>query len=393
MRVITIGRDTDNNVVICNKTVSRHHAQIIQHNDGRFSILDMNSKNGTFVNGLPITREVPLKRGDTVRIGTTNLQWEHYFETKPSLHNNNDNTLALVLGSIGGALMLLATIVLFMRFLNTEKSFPFEGIYPHAVEVQMISDEGIPYTIEAIEGHVCVWFEEGTSHKEAEKSIKKLEGQIVAQIPENGYYLVKVSSNNVQSFMRNIVKHQKVERAYPNMVYYSCEANNYILDNYYPKEKDPISHGEKVEFALTECGTQSSLRSFNIGTNDGNSMCTGQRLNYDGYTCDNSEYFALDSIARLPNDGPIVINMSYGTPLPKRLNEQQKEVTYYWKDATDKEKSSYQFWYTQSIKEKIRHLKPLLDKDFIVVVAAGNEGVKEYDRAILSYLKGTTAPS
>lgn len=79
MKVITIGREPSNNIVISDTTVSRTHCQIIQHDNGTFSIADFGSKNGTFVNGHRIQGEMPLQYGDTVTVGRTPVQWQGYF--------------------------------------------------------------------------------------------------------------------------------------------------------------------------------------------------------------------------------------------------------------------------------------------------------------------------
>lgn len=79
MRVITIGRHPDNNVVINDSIVGRHHLQIMQHNDGHFSVIDLNSKNGTFVNGKRIYSEVRLSPNDKIQVGQTTLPWQNYF--------------------------------------------------------------------------------------------------------------------------------------------------------------------------------------------------------------------------------------------------------------------------------------------------------------------------
>lgn len=80
MKVITIGRDTTNNVVINDEKVSRVHCQLVQKNDGGYSIVDLGSTNGTFVNGRRILGETQLQSKDVVRIGDTNLPWKNYVE-------------------------------------------------------------------------------------------------------------------------------------------------------------------------------------------------------------------------------------------------------------------------------------------------------------------------
>jgi pSer/pThr/pTyr-binding forkhead associated (FHA) protein len=65
--LITIGRKPDNDIEIDNLAVSGHHARIFKAGDW-FLIEDLDSLNGTFVNGRMI-RESPLKNGDEVLIG------------------------------------------------------------------------------------------------------------------------------------------------------------------------------------------------------------------------------------------------------------------------------------------------------------------------------------
>jgi pSer/pThr/pTyr-binding forkhead associated (FHA) protein len=83
MKVITIGRSEENDVTINDMHASRHHLQIIQHDDGHFTLSDFGSTNGTFVNGQKISGEIPLDTNDFVRIGNTSIPWRMYFETLP----------------------------------------------------------------------------------------------------------------------------------------------------------------------------------------------------------------------------------------------------------------------------------------------------------------------
>jgi pSer/pThr/pTyr-binding forkhead associated (FHA) protein len=65
--LITVGRKPDNDIEIDNLAVSGHHARIFKMEDW-FLIEDLNSLNGTFVNGKMI-QESPLKNGDEILIG------------------------------------------------------------------------------------------------------------------------------------------------------------------------------------------------------------------------------------------------------------------------------------------------------------------------------------
>ncbi|MDR1594876.1 MAG: CD225/dispanin family protein [Prevotellaceae bacterium] len=79
MKVVTIGRNPGNNVVINDPLVGRNHCQIIQDDYGKFSLVDNNSTNGTFVNGQRRQGQICLNPSDIVRIGNTNLPWMSYF--------------------------------------------------------------------------------------------------------------------------------------------------------------------------------------------------------------------------------------------------------------------------------------------------------------------------
>lgn len=67
----TIGRRTDNAIIILNGKVSGQHARLIQCTDSSFVLEDLDSKNGTFVNGVRITRKL-IDRHDSVQLADTN---------------------------------------------------------------------------------------------------------------------------------------------------------------------------------------------------------------------------------------------------------------------------------------------------------------------------------
>ena len=56
MKILKIGRGTGNDVVIDNPVVSSSHAVITVTDAGVITIEDLNSKNGTFVNGQRIAK-------------------------------------------------------------------------------------------------------------------------------------------------------------------------------------------------------------------------------------------------------------------------------------------------------------------------------------------------
>ena len=66
----TFGRTTENDIVIRDDAVSRHHAEMVFNSaPATLSIRDLGSTNGTYVNGKRIKSAVQLEHGDQVRIG------------------------------------------------------------------------------------------------------------------------------------------------------------------------------------------------------------------------------------------------------------------------------------------------------------------------------------
>lgn len=65
--ITTIGRWEDNDIVIPDRWVSRHHAQI-RREGTRHVIVDLDSKNGLFVNGKRVARSAALENGDRIQI-------------------------------------------------------------------------------------------------------------------------------------------------------------------------------------------------------------------------------------------------------------------------------------------------------------------------------------
>jgi len=70
----TIGRSRTNDVVLEAKVVSRHHAQIAEEKGG-LKLVDLDSLNGTVLNGTHV-KEALLKHGDEIRIGETLLTYQ-----------------------------------------------------------------------------------------------------------------------------------------------------------------------------------------------------------------------------------------------------------------------------------------------------------------------------
>jgi len=71
-KLTSLGRQRRNEIVLSDRGISNRHAEIRRGPDG-FVLVDVGSKNGTFLNGRLILRN-PIEPGDQVRIGKTVIQ-------------------------------------------------------------------------------------------------------------------------------------------------------------------------------------------------------------------------------------------------------------------------------------------------------------------------------
>jgi pSer/pThr/pTyr-binding forkhead associated (FHA) protein len=73
---VTLGRAAENDLVLdTDEFASVHHARIEPRRDGVW-LEDLESTNGTFVNGIKVTRPQKLTPGDVIRVGETDLRYE-----------------------------------------------------------------------------------------------------------------------------------------------------------------------------------------------------------------------------------------------------------------------------------------------------------------------------
>ncbi|MBE2193559.1 MAG: FHA domain-containing protein [Anaerolinea sp.] len=77
--VVTLGRDITNDIVINDPEVSRHHCRLTRGGGG-YTMEDLTSTNGTFINGQRLMGARPLSGGDQVGLGeTVTLAYEASF--------------------------------------------------------------------------------------------------------------------------------------------------------------------------------------------------------------------------------------------------------------------------------------------------------------------------
>jgi pSer/pThr/pTyr-binding forkhead associated (FHA) protein len=73
--IVRIGRAHDNDIVLADakRNVSRWHAVLSREDDGTVILADLESANGTFLNGRMIGYPVTVRADDTIKIGSFHL--------------------------------------------------------------------------------------------------------------------------------------------------------------------------------------------------------------------------------------------------------------------------------------------------------------------------------
>jgi pSer/pThr/pTyr-binding forkhead associated (FHA) protein len=91
--MLTLGRLPDNDVVIDNPAVSSHHACLFRDGDD-WVIEDLDSKNGTFVNGKRVARQV-LQHGVVLLVGKHTLLFDQHAAGAPAAEHSGPSLPAL----------------------------------------------------------------------------------------------------------------------------------------------------------------------------------------------------------------------------------------------------------------------------------------------------------
>jgi serine phosphatase RsbU (regulator of sigma subunit) len=84
---VSIGRASDCTIPIKDRYLSRRHAEIVMDN-GAWLVKDLGSANGTYLNGNRVERDSPLKNGDRIRLGDTEIVFA-------AAEHNTDRMLAI----------------------------------------------------------------------------------------------------------------------------------------------------------------------------------------------------------------------------------------------------------------------------------------------------------
>ena len=136
---MSLGRRPYNHIVIDNMAVSGEHA-IFQYVNGAFFVEDLNSTNGTLVNGIKVRRQ-QLKHGDIIGVAKFRIQFhvqQDELNTPPKVTGVLDSVIEVLSGSYAGRIVKL--------------SKPVTTLGKPGVAVASISRRGEKFVLRYIEG-------------------------------------------------------------------------------------------------------------------------------------------------------------------------------------------------------------------------------------------------
>ncbi|PIE17207.1 MAG: hypothetical protein CSA65_09510 [Proteobacteria bacterium] len=185
--VMVIGRTEDNDVVINHRSISRHHARIVEEN-GRYTIIDMQSANGVRVNGEEYGK-VELRKADYIDLGHVRLR---FVAPGEDFIFSRDATVvdpAQMSGSRGAIWVVLALVavigvgVLLWKLMGKSD----DPVKPQPGTTQPIAKPGVP--TEAVDQTDLLNKLNGAlDRQEWEQALRycaKLEGEAIASSKEN----------------------------------------------------------------------------------------------------------------------------------------------------------------------------------------------------------------
>lgn len=347
MKVITIGRSSENDIVINDPKVSRVHCQIVQFDNGTFGVVDFGSTNGTFVNGQRVHGQVALKKGDKVQVVKNEVPWLQYFSVAGIKRKNW--WLWPMVGGAAAVMLLAVVLVLWLTGIIGAKEILYDGPVPPIATVTL-EEDGVSYDVEAAEGQLIVVFDESVSHRKAAKMLKDNNAKIISQIPNVQYYLVEVPVGKEAHFFSRLREAPGVEHIYPNMVDEICAVVPYVMDDF--------SHSDHGSRVISMMGDRASdFVKIDVGI--------------DKRHVNGNEQALILILANLKDDESAVLNMSFGPSRSKNIFRKQEEIM-----------KSYRKSYIEELKGFIDIAKRFDDKDFVIVKSTGNQGVKNLEDGI-----------
>lgn len=185
MPLCLVGRGKECHLRSGQAAVSQRHCVISARGD-EVVICDLQSLNGTYVNGTKVTEEIVLHCGDQLRIGP--LAFEVFIQLPPKSQSQTSDSEVLSIGTAGGNANLSTMIVRGSRGSGTAHLTPDS-------EIDLLADENTPTLNEPIE------LEPGQSVIVCGGILEGAVGTVVKLVAD-GRYLVALGEQNGQVLVK-----------------------------------------------------------------------------------------------------------------------------------------------------------------------------------------------
>ena len=232
-----------------------------------------------------------------------------------------------------------------------------------------LQEDGVAYSVPAVEGQLVIMFDEDMSHEESTNMLKEKGLSIISSIPELNYYLIQVPVGEEGQYFSQLNDNDLVDYVYPNTIEYFCSANAYALDDY-----NYGDHGRRVSEMLTGCDPLMNLIEMNVALTDS--------------TCDMYKVNTYLNVVLLPllnpfdkSNNKVIINLSFGPGL-KNKHGRKKRVLWDDDDVTEDNRKSARKSYIYDLKELIKLAKRYDEAEFVILKSTGNNGMKQLETII-----------
>ena len=135
LQTYIVGRSNECHVIFTDLSVSRKHCSVEMLSDGTFFLRDLQSKNGTFVDGIQV-KQKHIMPSSKIRLGNLNIAGSDILSLCSSkspavnVKPSTGNTLFYIIGGIAAA-FLLAFLVLPSKKVDTVQNFPSVSASQH----------------------------------------------------------------------------------------------------------------------------------------------------------------------------------------------------------------------------------------------------------------------
>lgn len=124
---LTVGRSSENLLVINDGNTSRRHAEIRKHGAHGYRIVDLGSANGTWVNARRITAPRDLEDGDTIAIGNALIRYVASGDSPAKLETTHgESTMATSVSMRNETIVIMVTDI--RNYTGMSESLPPEEL-------------------------------------------------------------------------------------------------------------------------------------------------------------------------------------------------------------------------------------------------------------------------